>query len=54
MPLSEVFAGMQKDVAEIEELVYRKCNALRMRMEYHIWKQKKLEDARRKIKESGK
>ena len=53
-PLSEVFAGMQKDVGEIEGLVYRKCNALRLRMEYHIWKQKKLEDARRKIKESGK
>ena len=53
-PLSEVFAGIQEELADLEDYVYRKCYNLRMRIEYHRWKQKKLEDARRKMKESGK
>ena len=51
-PLSEVFAGISDEIAELEDYVYRKCNALHMRINYHVWKQQKKEEYRRKFRES--
>jgi len=42
-PLSEVFAGIYDEIEELEDYVYNKCLALRMRINYHVWKQQKME-----------
>lgn len=49
-PLSEVLAGIHKDIAELEDYVYRKCQGLRARIDYHIWKQQKIEEYRQKMR----
>jgi len=53
-PLSEVFAGIQEELADLEDYVYKKCYNLRMRIGYHRLKQMKLEENRRKFREAGK
>ena len=49
----EVFAGLQEDIAELEELVHKKMHDIQMKINYHLKKQK-IEEYRRMIKELGK
>ena len=49
-PLSEVFAGIQEDIAELEGFMYKKVNALKSKINYHV-KKHKLEELRRRMRE---